>query len=79
MSASTSSVAGEFKFEPPRRLFETRAIPKKSDLYDVSPDGLRLLMNLPYEWASDSPITVMTLDAKTAQPVTQRHEVRGFV
>jgi Tol biopolymer transport system component len=60
MSASTSSVAGEFKFEPPRRLFETRAIPKKSDLYDVSPDGLRLLMNLPYEWASDSPITVMT-------------------
>jgi eukaryotic-like serine/threonine-protein kinase len=60
MSASTSTAAGDFKFEAPRRLFETRAIPKKSDLYDVSPDGLRLLMNLPYEWAGDSSITVMT-------------------
>jgi Tol biopolymer transport system component len=60
MSASTSSAAGDFAFEPPRKLFETRAIPKKSDLYDVSPDGLRLLMNLPYEWAGDAPITVMT-------------------
>ena len=61
MSASTSSsAAGDITFEPPRELFETRAIPKKSDLYDVSPDGLRLLMNLPYEWAGDAPITVMT-------------------
>jgi eukaryotic-like serine/threonine-protein kinase len=60
MSASVSSAGGDFAFEPPRKLFETRAIAKKSDLYDVSPDGLRLLMNLPYEWTSDSPITVMT-------------------
>ena len=60
MSASISSAVGDFKFEPPRKLFETRAIPKKSDLYDVSPDGLRFLMNLPYEWASSSPILVMT-------------------
>jgi hypothetical protein len=41
-------------------LFETRAIPKKSNLYDVSPDGLRLLMNLPYEWTGDSSLTVLT-------------------
>jgi hypothetical protein len=61
MSASTSSsAAGDITFEPPRELFETRAIPKKSDLYDVSPDGLRLLMNLPYEWEGSSPVTVMT-------------------
>jgi eukaryotic-like serine/threonine-protein kinase len=60
MSTSTSPEAGDFAFEPPRKLFETRAIPKKSNLYDVSPDGLRLLMNLPNEWAGASPITVMT-------------------
>ncbi|MGD0047602.1 MAG: hypothetical protein ABSE42_11335 [Bryobacteraceae bacterium] len=60
MSASTSSAAGDFTFEPPRKLFETRAIPKKSNLYDVSPDGLRLLMNLPYEWTGDSSLTVLT-------------------
>lgn len=60
MSASTSPEAGDFRFEPAHKLFETRAIPKKSNLYDVSPDGLRLLMNLPNEWAGSSPITVMT-------------------
>ena len=60
MSASTSTAAGDFKFEPPHTLIETRAIPKKSDLYDVSPDGQRVLMNLPYEWVGDSSITVMT-------------------
>jgi Tol biopolymer transport system component len=60
MSVSTSAASGDFKFEPPRKLFETRAIPKKSDLYDVSPDGQRLLMNLPYERTGDWPITVMT-------------------
>ncbi|MGB7761394.1 MAG: hypothetical protein WBL61_16310 [Bryobacteraceae bacterium] len=60
MSASTAAAAGDFAFEPPRRLFETRAIPKKSNLYDVSPDGQRFLLNLPYEWAGDSSLTVMT-------------------
>jgi Tol biopolymer transport system component len=60
MSAATSSAAADFAFEPPRRLFETRAIPKKSDMFDVSPDGLRLLMNLPCESAAGSEITVTT-------------------
>ncbi len=59
-SASTSTDAGDFSFDPPRKLFDTRAIPKKSNLYDVSPDGQRLLINLPNEWAGSSPITVMT-------------------
>jgi Tol biopolymer transport system component len=60
MVASTVAGNDNFAFEPPHRLFETRAIPKKSNLYDVSPDGQRLVMNVPYEWAGSSPITVMT-------------------
>ena len=60
MSVSVSAMAGGFSSGPPRKLFETRAIPKKSNLYDVSPDGQQLLFNLPYEWAGPSPITVMT-------------------
>ena len=60
MSASITSASGEFKFAPPRQLFETRAVQRKSDLYDVSPDGQRFLMNLPHEAPGDSPIVVMT-------------------
>lgn len=60
MSAPITSASGNFRFEPPRELFETRAIQRKSNLYDVSPDGQRFLMNLPYESPGDSPIVVMT-------------------
>ena len=61
MSASVTSASGGFRFEPPRELFETRAIQQKSNLYDVAPDGQRFLINLPYESAGgDSPIVVMT-------------------
>jgi Tol biopolymer transport system component len=60
MVAATSAGPQDFAFEPPRKLFETRAIPRKSNLYDVSPDGQRLLMNLPYEWAGSASVTVMT-------------------
>jgi Tol biopolymer transport system component len=60
MVAPVSTAAADFTFEPARALFETRAIPRKSNLYDVSPDGQRVLMNLPYEWAGSSSITVMT-------------------
>jgi Tol biopolymer transport system component len=60
MVASTSAGTGDFAFQPPVTLFETRAIPRKSNLYDVSADGQRLLMNLPYEWAGSASITVMT-------------------
>ena len=60
MVASTTTGADDFAFERPRKLFETRSIPTKSNLYDVSPDGQRLLMNVPFEWAGSSPITVMS-------------------
>ncbi|MGO9012816.1 MAG: protein kinase domain-containing protein [Bryobacteraceae bacterium] len=60
MSAATSTTSGDFTFEPPHKLFEMRAIPQRPDLYDVSPDGQRLLVNLPYEWTDPAPITVMT-------------------
>jgi Tol biopolymer transport system component len=60
MVAATSAGPQDFTFEPPRKLFETRAIPRKSNLYDVSPDGQRLLFNLPYEWAGSASVTVMT-------------------
>jgi len=60
MAASVSTAAADFAFEPARELFEARAIPRKSNLYDVSPDGQRVLMNVPYEWAGSSSITVMT-------------------
>jgi Tol biopolymer transport system component len=60
MVAPVTTAAADFAFEPARALFETRAIPRKSNLYDVSPDGQRVLMNLPYEWAGSSSITMVT-------------------
>ena len=60
MSVATSTATGDFAFEPPHKLFEMRAIRQEPNLYDVSPDGLRLLVNLPQEWTDSSPITVMT-------------------
>lgn len=44
----------------PQRLFQTRPVPKTWNLYDVSPDGQRFLLNLPLEWTSAAPITVIT-------------------
>jgi hypothetical protein len=41
-------------------LFQTRPIPDTWNLYDVSPDGQRFLFNLPLEWSSTAPITVVT-------------------
>jgi hypothetical protein len=41
-------------------LFQTRPIPGEWNLYDVSPDGQRFLLNLPLEWSSEAPITVVT-------------------
>jgi hypothetical protein len=44
----------------PQMLFQTRPIPKSWNLYDVSPDGQRFLLNIPLEWTSAAPITVVT-------------------
>jgi len=60
MVASTSAGAEDFAFEPAHKLFEMLAIPKRTNLYDVSADGQRLLVCLPYEWAGSSSVTVMT-------------------
>ena len=40
-------------------LFQTRPVPKSWNLCDVAPDGQRFLLNLPLEWTSASPITVI--------------------
>jgi Tol biopolymer transport system component len=44
----------------PQRLFQTRPVPKFWNLYDAAPDGQRFLMNIPLEWTSALPITVVT-------------------
>jgi eukaryotic-like serine/threonine-protein kinase len=58
---------GDFAFDPPRELFGTRPSPKSWNLYDVSADGQRFLMNVPMEWPSGSPITVTTSWTKALQ------------
>ena len=60
MSVKVHPIGSEFACDPPQFLFQTRPIPNTWNLYDVSPDGQRFLMNLPMEWSSASPITVMT-------------------
>jgi Tol biopolymer transport system component len=44
----------------PQKLFQARPIPKYWNLFDASPDGQRFLMNIPLEWTSALPITVVT-------------------
>ena len=44
----------------PQLLFQTRPVPKSWNLYDVTPDGQRFLVNVPLEWTSAAPITVVT-------------------
>ena len=44
----------------PQLLFQTRPVPKSWNLYDVAPDGQRFLVNVPLEWTSAVPITVLT-------------------
>jgi Tol biopolymer transport system component len=44
----------------PQMLFQTRPVPKTWNLYDVSPDGQHFALNIPLEWTSAAPITVIT-------------------
>ncbi|HUA59169.1 MAG TPA: hypothetical protein VML19_10470, partial [Verrucomicrobiae bacterium] len=60
MSVDVHSGNGEFQCDPPQPLFQTRTIPNTWNLFDVAPDGQRFLVNLPLDWPSASPITVMT-------------------
>ena len=60
MSVNVHPKGTEFQFDEARLLFETRPIPHTWNLYDVSRDGQRFLVNLPLEWSNSSPITVVT-------------------
>jgi len=51
---------GEFVFDEPKVLFQTRPIPGEWNLYDVSPDGQTFLLNVPLEWSTASPLIVDT-------------------
>ncbi|MEO8371337.1 MAG: protein kinase [Candidatus Solibacter sp.] len=51
---------GGIEAAPPQSLFQTRPLPKSWNLYDVSQDGQRFLVNVPLEWTSAAPITVLT-------------------
>ncbi len=52
--------AGGIEAGQPRMLFQRRPVPKSWNLYDVSPDGQHFLVNVPLEWTSAAPITVVT-------------------
>ena len=60
MAVAVHPAGGEFQFDPAHMLFQTRPIPGSLNQYDVSPDGQRFLLNLPLEWSSAAPITVVT-------------------
>jgi Tol biopolymer transport system component len=60
MSVKVHPSGSEFACDLPQALFQTRPVPNSWNLYDVTPDGQRFLMNLPMEWSASSPITVMT-------------------
>jgi Tol biopolymer transport system component len=51
---------GGIESGPPQTLFQTRPVPKTWNLYDAAPDGQRFLVNIPLEWTSALPITVVT-------------------
>jgi eukaryotic-like serine/threonine-protein kinase len=57
----------EFGFDPPQELFHTRPTPKSWNLYDVSSDGERFLMNTPIDWPSGAKIAVITSWMKELQ------------
>jgi Tol biopolymer transport system component len=66
MAVTVHSRNGLFEFDPPKMLFHTRPMRPFSNLYDVSPDGQRFLINAPLErttpssGANNSDIMVVT-------------------
>jgi Tol biopolymer transport system component len=51
---------GGIEYGVAQTLFQTRPVPKTWNLYDVAPDGEHFLVNVPLEWTSANPITVVT-------------------
>ncbi len=60
MVAPVHANGEDLVFEAPVKLFQTRPLRKSWNLYDVSPDGQRFLINSPLEWALSSDIMVVT-------------------
>jgi len=61
-----------FDFDAPRALFQSRPLPRKWNLYDVTPDGQRFLLNLPLELANSNTLSIVTNWAeKLKQPAAQ--------
>ncbi len=58
MVVSVTAGAG-FTTSAPHLLFQTRALPRTWNLFDINRAGTRFLVNTPLEWASSSPITVV--------------------
>jgi serine/threonine-protein kinase len=66
-AAGVHPAGATFAFDAPRELFHTRPTPKSWNLYDVSPDGQRFLINTPMDWPSGSKIIVTTSWLKELQ------------
>jgi len=60
MAVAVHPAADQFAFDAPQTLFQTRPFPKTWNLYDVSPDGQRFVMNLSIEVTNSPAITVLT-------------------
>ncbi len=60
MAATVRPNGPDFEFDAAVKLFQTRPIPKIWNLFDVTPDGQKFLVNLPLEWANSSQIMVVT-------------------
>lgn len=54
-----AGIEGGIDAAPPQVLFQTRPIPNSWNQFDVTSDGQRFLVNVPFEWTSSAPVTVV--------------------
>jgi Tol biopolymer transport system component len=60
MAVAAHPAGSEFLYDKPQLLFQTRTLPKNPwNLFDVSSDGQKFLVNVPLEWSSTAPIKVV--------------------
>jgi eukaryotic-like serine/threonine-protein kinase len=59
LAVSVHPSGSEFGFDAPRELFQTPPTPKSWNLFDVSADGERFLMNMPMDWPESAKIVVI--------------------
>ncbi|HUB83929.1 MAG TPA: protein kinase [Bryobacteraceae bacterium] len=60
MSVKVHPQGEEFQSGAPQPLFQTHVTPDTWNWFDVDAQGQKFLMNVPLEWPTSSPITVMT-------------------